>query len=269
MGITALHSGATGLSALETQIDVIGNNLANVNTTAFKASRVNFEDLLYQQLAQPAAENNRTQRPAGIEVGLGVRVANTGRDFKQGTAIQTGNPLDVMLQGNGFFGVDLVQQQGNGVGYTRAGNFFVNRDGEVVLGNSQGPRLNPPITGVPPDATAITITADGRVLVTQPSSTSQNQIGQIQLFSFVNPQGLDAQGGNIYTETDASGPPVTSLPGQNGLGTLQQGFLEGSNVDPVKELVDLIKAQRAFEMNSQTIQAADQVLQVIDNLRHF
>ncbi len=270
MAIVALHSAATGLTALSTQIDVIANNLANANTNGFKASRVNFEDLLYQQLEQPGAENSKKeQRPSGVEVGLGVRVANTARDFRQGTAINTGSPFDVMIDGKGFFAVDIVQQEGNGIGYTRAGNFFVNKDGELVLGNSSGPRIEPPISGIPADATALTISTDGKVFITQPGSTTQSQVGQIQLSNFINPQGLKAIGGNIYVETDASGPPTTSNPGENGVGVTQQGFIEGSNVDPVSELVNLIKAQRTFEMNSQTIQAADQALQVVSNLKRF
>jgi flagellar basal-body rod protein FlgG len=270
MALVALHSAATGLSALSTQIDVIANNLANVNTQAFKGSRANFEDLLYQELAQPGVENGSgLARPSGVEVGLGVAVSNTARDFKQGPAIDTGNPLDMMISGNGFFSVDIIKDEGNGIGYTRAGNFFVNKDGELVLGNAQGPRLEPTVSGIPTNATAINITADGQVLATVPGSATQQQVGQIQLANFINPQGLKALGGNIFSETQASGQPITGKPGENGIGTLQVGFIEGSNVDPVKELVELIKAQRAFEMNSQTIQAADQALQVVSNLRKF
>jgi flagellar basal-body rod protein FlgG len=269
MAVIALHSAATGLSALSTEIDVIANNLANVNTNSFKAARVNFEDLLYQELAQPGVENaNGDQRPAGIQVGLGVKVSNTERSFAQGPAINTNRSLDLMIDGNGFFPVDILEDEGDGIGYTRAGNFFVNSDGELVLGNADGPRLEPAIS-IPPEATNIDITADGQVFVNVPGQVDPQNVGQIQLSIFINPNGLRPLGGNIYVETQASGPPIEGNPGEDGIGTIQQGFLEGSNVDPVTELISLIKAQRAFEMNSQTIQAADQALQVVANLRRF
>ncbi len=269
MATVALHTAATGMNAISTQIDVIANNLANVNTTAFKGQRANFEDLLYQEKAQPGVENaNGDQRPAGIFVGLGVRVANTDFNFSQGSPIETGQPLDVMIDGDGFFAVDILEDEGSGIGFTRAGNFFVNSDGEIVLGNSQGPRLLD-APNIPVDATSIEITADGQVLVQQPGSPTPTTVGELELTTFVNPKGLRPIGNNIFVETEASGPPVEALPGEDGVGTLIQGFLEASNVDPVKELVELIKAQRAFELNSQTIQAADEALQVVGNLRRL
>jgi flagellar basal-body rod protein FlgG len=269
MAITALHSASTGLSGLQTQIDVISNNLANVNTNGFKSQRVNFEDLMYQQKAQPGVENaNGDQRPAGIEVGLGTRVANTQRNFSTGSPVQTGNDLDLFIEGDGFFQVQVRQQDGTGIGYTRSGNFFKNAEGDIVLGNSNGPRLEPPIT-VPDDATQISVTADGIVQAFVPGQVEPQEVGQIELANFVNPAGLKAKGGNIFVETPASGPPITGEPGESNFGTIKQNMLEGSNVDPVKELVDLIKAQRAFEFNSQSIQAADQALQVIGNLSRF
>ena len=267
MAATALHTAATGLNALSTKIDVISNNIANVNTTGFKSSRVNFQDLFYQELAQPGVENaNGDQRPTGIQVGLGVRVANTDRQFMQGAAINTGNQLDLMIDGNGFFAVDILEEEGGGIGFTRAGNFFVNSDGEMVLGNSDGPRLEPPIE-IPPETRSVQVTADGQVFVTLPDDPEPQNVGEIELANFINPKGLRAIGGNIYVETEASGPPIEAVPGEDGVGTIVQNFLEGSNVDPVKELVELIKSQRAFEMNSQSIQAADQALQVVANLR--
>lgn len=269
MAIVALHSAATGLSALSRQIDVIANNLANVNTTGFKASRANFEDLLYQQLAQPGVENaNGDHRPSGLYVGLGTRIANTQFDFTQGSPMESGRDLDLMIDGQGFFQVRILQETGTGIGYTRSGNFFINRDGELVLGNSQGPRLEPPIT-IPADAMSIEITADGQVNVFVPNQVDPVNVGQLQLATFVNPAGLRPIGGNIFVETAASGPPIIGAPGEGNFGTILQRFLESSNVDAVRELVDLIKAQRAFEMNSQSIQAADQSLQVIANLRRF
>ena len=248
---------------------MISNNLSNVNTTAFKGSRVNFEDLVYQEKAQPGVENaNGDQRPSGIEVGLGTRVSNTQRDFATGSPVKTGQPLDLFIKGDGFFKVDIMQEDGGGVGYTRAGNFFKNSEGDIVLGNSNGPRLQPPIN-IPEDTQRISVSADGTVQAFQQGQVEPTEVGQIELANFVNPAGLKAKGGNIYVETPASGPPIEGVPGEGTLGTIKQNTLEGSNVDPVKELVDLIKAQRAFEFNSQSIQAADQALQTIGNLSRF
>jgi len=266
MAITALHSASTGLSALQTQIDVISNNLSNVNTNGFKNSRVNFEDLMYQEKAQPGVENaNGDQRPSGIEVGLGTRVANTQRDFSTGNPIKTGQPLDMFIKGDGFFKVNIRQQEGTGIGYTRSGNFFKNAEGDLVVGNSNGPRLEPPIN-IPEETTRINVSSDGTVQAYQPGQVEPDEVGQLELANFVNPAGLKAKGGNIYTETPASGPPINGTPGEGSFGTIKQNMVEGSNVDPVKELVDLIKAQRAFEFNSQSIQAADKTLQTIGNL---
>ena len=269
MAVVALHTAATGLNALSTEIDVIANNLANVNTDGFKSSRVNFEDLLYQEKEQPGVENARgDQTPAGLFVGLGTRISNTQFNFLQGSAINTGNDYDLMINGNGFFRVTTYENQGNGIGYTRAGNFFRNSDGDLVLGNSDGPRLEPPVT-VDEDVTGIEVTSDGRVLGVPSGQVEAQQIGQIELTSFLNPKGLKPIGKNLFVESDASGPPIEGNPGEGPFGTITQGFLEGSNVDPVKELVELIKAQRAFELNSQTIQAADESLQVVSNLTRF
>lgn len=269
MATIALHTAATGMNAISTQIDVIANNLANVNTTAFKAQRANFTDLFYVELAQPGVENaNGDERPSGIHVGLGTKVANTDFDFTQGSPIETGQPLDVMVDGNGFFAVDILDEAGTGIGYTRSGNFFVNSEGQVVLGNGDGPLLVPGLT-IPPTATSVEITADGQVWVSEAGSPDPTNIGEIPLNLFVNPKGLVPIGGNIYVESEASGPPLEVTPGSEGAGTLLQGFLEASNVDPVSELVELVKAQRAFELNSQSIQAADEALQVVANLRRL
>jgi len=271
MAITALHSASTGLSALATQIDVVSNNLANVNTVGFKGSRVNFEDLLYQQRGQPGVENaNGDERPAGLQVGYGVRISNTQFDFSQGDAVPTDEPLDISIDGPGFFQVSILQDGAETIGYTRAGNFFLNSQREVVLGNADGPLLDPPVQ-IPDDVTAdqISISSDGQISVLRPGEEPE-EIEQINLANFANPAGLQSIGGNIFVPTAASGPAIDGLiPGDETVGTLIQGFLEGSNVDPVKELVTLIKTQRAFEMNSQTIQAADETLQVVGNLRRF
>ena len=266
MAVLALHSASTGLNALSTELDVIANNLANVNTTAFKTQRVNFEDLIYQHKKQPGIENaNGDQNPAGLQVGLGTQISNTQFNFELGAAVSTSRELDIYIEGDGFLEVQILSEQGGGVGYTRAGNLFANRDGELVLGNSQGPRVQPGIT-IPNDALSISISADGTVSATNPDG-SVTQAGQLQLASFVNMEGLKSIGGNIYVESEASGPPIQGNPGEGSLGTILQGHLESSNVDPVTELVALIKTQRAFEMNSQTIQAADEILQVVGNLR--
>ena len=266
MAIAALHSAATGLRALSTQIDVISNNLANAETTAFKRSRVNFEDLMYQTLREPGQQDATGQiSPAGEYVGLGTRISNTQIDLSQGSLESTDRNLDVGVSGNGFFAVKILDSLG-GTGYTRNGNFFINDKGELVLGMGDGYRLVPPIK-VPAGVTDINVSQDGTIEVTKPNSTTKVKIGQFQLAQFINPQGLKLLGGSIYTATDASGPAIISKPEQNGAGQLLGGFLEASNVDPVKELVQLIKTQRAFELNSQSIQTADQVLQTIDNIK--
>ena len=267
MAIVALHSAATGLSALSQNIDIIANNLANVNTTAFKSQRANFEDLIYQQKVIPGVENaNGDKRPAGLQVGLGTKISNTQYDFTVGSPIQTDRQLDLYIQGQGFFQVRTLEGGGSQTGYTRAGNFFQNSEGQIVLGNSQGPKLEPAIT-IPQGTTQVEITADGTVYAHNPTSATPTNIGRMQLANFVNQQGLKSLGGNVYAETPASGPPIVGNPSETSFGTILQNSLESSNVDPVKELVSLIKTQRAFEMNSQTIQAADQSLQVVANLR--
>lgn len=271
MAIQALNSAATGLRALSTRIDVVANNLANAETLAFKRQRVNFEDLMYLSVKQPGAQNAAGDvTPAGIFVGLGVRISNTQLDVEQGSFENTGRNLDVAISGPGFFKVKLPDTIAEGAGYTRNGNFVVNRDGELVVNIGDGYRLEPPITippGVPNDS--INVSEDGIVSYIQPGGTTTTTAGQIRIFQFPNPQGLSLLGGSIYTRTDASGDEIESNPGENGAGKAQQGFIEGSNVDPVKELVTLIKTQRAFELNSQSIQTADQALQTIGNLRRF
>ena len=268
MAISALHSASTGLSALSQELDIIANNLANVNTNGFKASRANFEDLLYQEKKQPGVENaTGSLTPMGQFVGLGTRISNTQLDFTKGAPVPTSAPLDMYINGTGFFKVTIPDSQG-GSGYTRAGNFVLNSEGEIVLGNSDGPRLNPSIT-VDAEATNITISSDGRITALLPGETEVTELGQVDLASFVNPTGLKSIGGNLYVETSASGAPIEGTPGEGNLGGIIQSHLETSNVDAVTELVKLIKTQRSFEMNSQSIQAADEAMQVISNLRRF
>ena len=268
MALIALHSAATGLSALNTDLDVIANNLANVNTDGFKASRVNFQDLIYQEKELPGVENsNGDKRPTGVAIGLGVRVSGTQLDFAQGAPLNTGRDLDLLIDGNGFFQVSVEDDRGpGGVAYTRAGNFALNSEGEIVLANDQGRRLQPIVT-IPNDALQVTVNADGRVFALQPGQTEAAEIGQIEIAGFLNPAGLRQIGENLLVESESSGPPIVGEPAQGGLGRIQSGFLEGSNVDPTHELIDLIRTQRAFEMNSNVIRAADETLRSVANLR--
>lgn len=267
MAAIALQSASSGLNALSTKLDVIANNLANSNTAGFKSSRANFQDLLYIERAQPGVENaNGDQRPTGLYVGLGVKVSGTQQSFEQGSPITTNRPLDVMISGAGFFQVEVEDARGGGIAYTRAGNFTKNSDGELVLANDTGRRVTPIIT-IPDNARSVDILNDGRVLVALPGDTQPQEIGQIELATFINPAGLRQEGENLWTETAASGPPVLGNPAEDGRGSLQAGSLESSNVDPTYELIELIRTQRAFEMNSQAIRAADETLRNIGNLR--
>lgn len=270
MAINALQSAASGLSSLNTALDVTANNLANVSTPGFKTSRVNFQDLLYMEKMQPGVTNqNEDQRPTGLYVGLGVKVSGTQLDFTQGAAQETDRQLDMMITGAGFFQVQVEDSKGvNGHAYTRAGNFALNSNGEIVLASDQGRRLVPNIT-IPSTALqgSIAVSADGKVTYMEPNATQPSEAGQIELATFVNPAGLKTVGENLYVETIASGPPNTGIPGEQDRGTLQQNYLEASNVDPTKELIDLIKEQRAFEMNSQSIRTADQILQTVTQLK--
>ncbi len=268
MAVQALHSAATGMNALSTELDVISNNLANVNTNGFKASRVNFEDLVYQQKRQPGLEGGAENTPpAGLQVGLGTTISNTQFDFSLGSPVQTNSPTDFYINGDGFFQVEILEEYGGGIGYTRAGNFLPNADGELVLGNTDGPRLADGIT-IPDDMLNLFISPDGTLTATL-SDGSTTDLGQIQLHTFVNKSGLRSIGGNIYVETEISGGAIPGTAGEGSLGTIDNFQLETSNVNPVTELVQLIKTQRAFEMNSQTIQAADELLQTVGNLRRF
>ncbi|QDU32686.1 Flagellar basal-body rod protein FlgG [Poriferisphaera corsica] len=267
MAISALHSAASGLSSLSTSLDVISNNLANMNTVGFKASRVNFEDLLYEQKAQPGVQNEESGfRPHGIQVGLGTRVSGTSIEFTQGDRIEDPNPYSMAINGEGFFRVQILSGLSeDGFGYTRAGNFSTNADGELVLGTTSGPRLDPPIN-IPDGTTTTRISETGGVYAVSGDGTEQ-QIGQVELYNFANPSGLTQIGGNIYVEGVASGPNIPGNPGDISFGRIQHKFLESSNVTPTTELVTLITTQRAFEMNSQTIKAADETLKVISNLK--
>jgi flagellar basal-body rod protein FlgG len=269
MAIMALNTAATGLQAQETALDVIANNLANVNTTGFKASRVNFQDLLYLEKKYPGIENaNGDRRPIGLYVGLGVEVSGTQLDLKQGVAEETSRNLDILIDGEGLFQVEIEDDIGDVIGYTRAGNFTLNEDGEIVLATDTGRRLIPNIV-VPEDAIQIEISTDGVVSVELAGETEPQVVETIQLATFINPQGLKQIGESLYIPTAASGDPAAGDPAEDSRGVLRQGYLEGSNVEPVTELVNLIRTQRAFEFNSQALQAADEALRSIGNLRRF
>lgn len=269
MAVAAMHAAATGMKALDTKLNVVANNLANINTVGFKRSRTNFEDLMYQTRREPGVRDFEDQPiPQGIQVGLGVAVSGTQLMFTNGPIDPTERKLDMAVEGEGFFKTRTVYNGQETVAYTRAGNFIRNANGDLVLANSIGSVVDPPVN-IPQDVPLenIYIANNGQVSVRQDGTGQLNQIGQIELARFVNPQGLLAIGKNLYVETDASGTPIEGNPLQDGLGGLQQGFLEGSNVEPVRELVDLIFTQRGFELNSQSIQSADEALRVITNLR--
>lgn len=269
MAVIALSSAATGLSAQSTNLDIIANNLANSNTPGYKASRANFQDLIYQERKVPGVENGEgLLRPIGLYVGLGVKISGTQLDFRQGAAMETSRQLDLLIDGRGFVQVEIQPDVGDGIGYTRSGNFTINRDGELVLASDQGRRLIPSLS-IPQDAIDISITTDGIVSVQQPGQVEPTVIGTIEIATFINPAGLRQIGENLYTTSAASGNPTVGNPGLDGRGLIRQGFLEGSNVDPVTELVALIRTQRAFEFNSQALKAADEALQQISNLRRF
>lgn len=259
--IRSLWVAKTGLEAQQTNVDVISNNLANVSTNGFKRQRPVFEDLLYQTLRQPGAQSTQqTQVPSGLQLGTGVRPVATARIFTTGNLQNTGNPLDLAVNGNGFFQVTLPD---GSVSYTRDGSFQLDNQGQVVTAN--GYPLQPTIT-IPPNSLGITVGSDGTVSVLAAGATAPTQVGQIQLANFINPAGLQARGENLFLETAASGTAQTNAPGTNGLGALNQGFVETSNVNVTEELVNLITAQRAFEINSRSIQTSDQMLQRLTQL---
>lgn len=267
MSIQAMYTSATGLKAMDTKLEIIANNLANINTVAFKSARPNFEDLLYRTLEQPGLRNGLDDpMPLGKQVGIGVSLSSTQNDFTQGSVEQTESPLDIMVEGEGFFQVNAFIEGQEQTVYTRAGNFTRNANGDLVLGNSIGAKLEPTIN-IPQEASSIQINENGLVSVLVGGATEFQDVGQIEMARFVNPAGLKQLGANLFRNTDASGPPILANPGSDGMGILRQGNLELSNVDPARELIELIRTQRAFELNSQSIQASDQTLQVINQIR--
>jgi flagellar basal-body rod protein FlgG len=260
--IRALYSAASGMTAQQVNVDNIAHNLANANTSGFKARRAQFQDLLYQNLVQPgAAAGQQTTVPTGLQLGLGTRAASNEIVFTQGNFSQTENPLDIVIEGRGFF---QVRRPSGELAYTRAGSFHLDRDGNLVT--LDGDPVEPQIT-IPKEAQSITIAADGTVSYTLPNQTEAQQGGQIQLADFQNPAGLNSVGRNLYLPTAASGDPVIGTPGgQEGLGSLLQGYVEQSNVSVVEEFINLIVSQRAYEANSKVVKAADEMYQQVNNL---
>ena len=247
----SLHIAATGMSAQETQLDTIANNLANANTTGFKRQSADFEDLLYQTVKAPAGAG---AAPGGVQLGAGTRVVGTGRSFSQGSIQQTGNPLDIAIEGAGFL---PVQRPGGEIAYTRAGSLKLDATGRITT--TDGLPIEPPIS-VPPDATSVVIGADGTISATHSGQPAPTQLGQMQHVTFANPEGLTALGHNLFQSTASSGEPSTGSPGSEGRGTVLQGAIEGSNVEVVTEMIGLIRAQRAYEINSKVLAAADEML---------
>lgn len=266
MSVQSLYTAASGMESLQTKLDVIANNLANVNTTGFKKGRANMEDLFYRHYQFPGSQDQQGNLTAtGTSVGLGTRVQSIQTSFLQGAFQQTNGKYDVAIEGPGFFKV-TDPATGQDV-YTRAGNFSLNAQNQLVLGSAQTGRLLSPSITIPQDAISVTISSDGTVLTIQAGQTQASPQGQIELATFINPEGLLKLGENLYMSTSASGDPQSGNPGTQGIGVVKQGFLEASNVEPVQELIDLITTQRSFELNSQSIQVGDDILQLIANLR--
>ena len=259
--IRSLWISKTGLDAQQTQMDVVANNLANVSTNGFKRSRAVFEDLLYQTIRQPGAQSSQqTQLPSGLQLGTGVRPVAAERIHTQGNLQQTGNQLDVAIQGAGF--LQVLMPDGT-TAYTRDG--ALQRDSQGQLVTSSGFAIQPAIT-IPANAINVTIGLDGVVSVTQPGITTPVQVGSLQLATFINSSGLQSMGANLYQETASSGTPSTNVPGTNGSGTLSQNYVETSNVNVVEEMVNMIQTQRAYEINSKAITVSDQMLQKLSQM---
>lgn len=259
--IKSLWTAKTGLESQQVQMDVIANNLANVGTNGFKRSRAVFEDLLYQNLRQPGAQNDvQNALPSGMQVGTGVRPVATERLHNQGGLENTENSRDLAINGNGFF---QVQMTDGSIAYTRDGSFQLDENGQMVTNN--GYPLDPAII-LPDNALSVTIGEDGIVSVTQPGTTQSMEVGQITLSTFVNPAGLESIGGNLYVETTSSGPRNENVPGMNGAGRLYQGYVETSNVNVVEEMVSMIQTQRAYEINSKAVQTSDEMLARLSQL---
>jgi len=259
--IRALYTAASGMNAQQANIDTVAHNLANVTTAGFKKSRVEFEDLVYQKVRTPGTPTSQEgEAPVGLEAGLGARAVATARNFSSGNLRPTNSPLDLAIEGQGFFQVALP---GGGSGFTRAGALHLNGQGQLVT--NEGLLIQPAIT-VPTTAVTVSVSKDGIVSATIAGQTDPQQLGTIELALFQNPAGLDARGGNVFTATIASGDPITGVAGTDAMGTIAQGFLEDSNVSVVEEMVNMILGQRAYEANARVIRAADEMLQQLNSL---
>lgn len=258
----SLHIAATGMAAQETQLEGVANNIANANTTGFKRQRIEFQDLLYQTVRGPGTRTSESTRsPTGIQLGSGVRVAGTSRSFSQGTILVTSNPLDVAIEGSGFF---VVQQPDGTPAYTRAGALQKDAQGQLVT--PEGYLLDPPII-IPAEAQSVTIGADGTISAMVGGQTTPADVGQLTIATFINPAGLQAMGKNLFIQSSASGEPQVGAPGSDGRGALLQGALEHGNVDVVEEMIGMISAQRAYEVNSKVVTTADEMLRAATQMK--
>jgi len=260
--LRSLYTAATGMDAQQTKLDIIANNLANASTTGFKKTRADFQDLLYDTIRSATEPTGLGgSQPTPLQVGLGVRTASTSRAFAQGDTVETKNPLDLAIQGSGFF---RIQRTNGDIAYTRDGSFRLDSTGRIVT--QAGELLEPGLT-IPTDATSITVNPDGTVQAKLPSSTNLVNVGSIQIASFVNPGGLEAVGNNLFLASASSGDPLVVKPGDQGTGSINQGSLEGSNVSAVEEMINMITTQRNYELNSKVVESADEMLQKLTTLR--
>jgi flagellar basal-body rod protein FlgG len=259
--IKSLYTAATGMNAQQVNLDNISNNLANANTTGFKRSRVEFQDLVYETLRETAPTAQGTTVPAELQVGGGTKPVATVKNFEQGSPQSTGNAMDMMIRGNGFF---QVMMPDGTIGYTRDGSWKIGSAGQVV--NADGLPMEPPMT-VPQDATGVIVGPDGRVMIQTVTSATPSELGRIEIARFVNPAGLSSIGGNLYKQTVASGDPIVAQAGLDGTGTIDQGYLETSNVQIVNEMVAMITAQRSYELNSKSVKTADDMIGIAAGLK--
>lgn len=260
--VRSMYTAATGMEAQQLYMDTISNNLANVNTNGFKRQKIEFQDLMYQTLREPGIRNvEGGMAPSGIEVGLGVQLAATQRIFQQGSLNQTGNSMDLAIQGEGFYQIALPD---GGIAFSRNGEFKLSSDGTIVTSN--GYPVYPEIV-LPEGAKELAVNADGMVVVKLIGDETSTEIGQIELVRFVNPAGLKAHGQSLFSVSDASGEPIVNLPGEEGAGTIMQGYVETSNVQIVDEMVSMISAQRAYEIVSKAIQVSEDMMQTVNNLK--